>query len=173
MIDSGVLVGSAGMPVAPGAASHQPRGAPYDLTAPPMPRKTTRMEERYRPYRSARRREKDRGVAKVQERLRPARSVGMRLYMFPPDTTARRRRFRVLILALLAVTAWGVVSVRRAQMGLAEYRAAAAELAREMPYLIAAGPAVVSGMLESPVPRDRSTAWYMALLDRVRSLVPR
>jgi hypothetical protein len=50
---------------------------------------------------------------------------------------------------------------------------AAAELVEEMPYLIAAGPAVVSGMLESAMPPNRPTAWYTALLDRVRLLVPR
>jgi hypothetical protein len=101
------------------------------------------------------------------------RPTGMRLYIFPPDTTARRRRIRVLLVALLAVTAWGVVSVGRTQMGLADYRTAAAELVEEMPYLIAAGPAVVSGMLESAMPPNRPTAWYTALLDRVRLLVPR
>jgi hypothetical protein len=99
--------------------------------------------------------------------------VGMKLHIFPPDTTAQRRRIRFLIVALLAVTAWGVVSVRKTNMGLAEYRTAIAELVEEMPYLIAAGPALVSGILKTAMPRDRSPAWFTALSDRVRSLLPR
>ena len=42
-----------------------------------------------------------------------------------------------------------------------------------LPYLIAAGPAVVSGMLRAAIPRDRPPAWFTALSHRVRSLLPR
>ena len=96
----------------------------------------------------------------------------MKLHIFPPDMTARRRRFRALVAVLLAVTAWGAVSVRKAQMGLDEYRTATAELVREMPYLMAAGPAVIAGMLEA-MPRHRATAWYAAFTSRIRSLLLR
>jgi hypothetical protein len=83
----------------------------------------------------------------------------MKLYWFPPDRTrARARRVRFLIVALLAATAWGVVSVRQANMGLADYRTATAELLEEMPYLIAAGRAVAGGMLRAAVPKDVTPA---------------
>jgi hypothetical protein len=136
-----------------------------------MPRSTTSMEERYRPYRSARKPERARRIAKLPDEPRPTAVGGMRLHIFPPNTTARRRRIRLLFVALLAVTAWGVVSVRNADMRLADYRTATVELLVEMPYLIAAGPAAVSGMLK--MPRDGWPAWFTSLSGRVRSLLPR
>jgi hypothetical protein len=59
---------------------------------------------------------------------------------------------RLLIVALLAATSWGVVSVRQTRIGFADYRSAATELLEEAPYLIAAGRAVVAGMVRAAVP---------------------
>jgi hypothetical protein len=88
-------------------------------------------------------------MASLPDKPRPVGGVGMKLHLFPPDTTqARRRRIR-LVVAFLAVTAWGVVSVRQANMGLADYGTATAELVEELPYLIAAGQAVVAEMLRA------------------------
>lgn len=110
------------------------------------------MEEGYRPYRrSARRATRARRVANLPDNPRPARVVGMKLHLFPPDTSPRRRRIRLLTVALLAVTAWAVVSVRQADMGLADYRTATGELLEELPYLTAAGRAVVARMLKAAV----------------------
>lgn len=79
----------------------------------------------------------------------------------------------MLLLALLAVTAWGVVSNRKSHIGLAEYRTAIAVLVEETPYLIAAGPAFGAAMLKGAMPGDPPPAWFTALSDRVRSLLAR
>src|SRR5688500_20058068 len=123
------------------------------------------MEERYRPYRSVRR--SSRGSARPSARRsapgpeqtpklvrmpdppRPPGVAAMRLHIFPPDTSARRRRIRFLFVTLLAVTAWGVVSIRKHDIGLADYRAATRALVEAMPYLIAAGPAVAETILKA------------------------
>jgi hypothetical protein len=104
---------------------------------------------------------------------RPPGVAAMRLHIFPPDTSARRRRIRFLFVTLLAVTAWGVVSIRKNDIGLADYRAATRALVEEMPYLIAAGPAVAETILKAALPRDPPPAWFTALSDRVRSFLPR
>jgi hypothetical protein len=105
---------------------------------------------------------------------RPSGGVGgMKLHIFPPDTSAQRRRIRLLTAVLLAVTAWGIVSIRRHDITLADYRATTAELVEEMPYLVAASPAVVAAVLRAAVPRKPSSAWLTGLSDRVRSLLPR
>ena len=96
-------------------------------------------------------------MARLPDEPRPPRSIGMTLHMFPPDTPPRRRRVFLLTVTLLAVSAWGVLSVRTTRMGLAEYRTATAELVAELPYLIAAGRAVFAGKLKAVMPRRRPT----------------